>query len=139
MVDESGREPIVTIGDTFRHHLFGKNEQGVEPAEIKIWDLTRPAIDSRILEELGAYETALFHLLLLIDRQRKGEELLLTSGYPNVFYIRDMAEILWTVILSWSEVKEGWSLDARSVGNPYAYHPGSRIVSLSTPIEFVTR
>ena len=139
LVDESGKNPVARINDTFMQHLFGKNELAVEPADIRIHDLTRTSHDSRILEELDTYETALFHLLLLIDMQRKREKqesLLLKSGYPNIFYIRDMIGIVWTVLLSWSERNGGWSLDARSVGSTNGYLPGSRFVSLNTPIVY---
>jgi hypothetical protein len=142
LADESGKDPVVKIGDTFMHHLFGKSELAVEPASIHIQDITKALHDPRILEELETYETALFHLLLLIDMQRKrsavGPPLLLKSGYPNVFYIRDMAGIVWTVLLSWSERGGGWSLDARSVGSVYGYIPGSRFISLNTQITYVT-
>ena len=142
LVDEGGKDPVVKIGDTFMHHLFGKSELAVEPSSIRIQDLTRTSQDPRILEELETYETALFHLLLLVDMQRKrdtaGPSLLLKSGYPNVFYIRDMVGIAWTVLLSWSERGGGWSLDARSVGSVYEYIPGSRFISLNTQITYVT-
>ncbi len=83
---------IARVGDRFKIHFFGKYEV---PSRV-------PIIDCET-------EATLLELYTLMHRQGQGQEgLLLTSGYPNYFDIRDVFGKLRPVHCYWDG--EGWGL-----------------------------
>ena len=60
-----------------------------------------------------------------MERQSNGD--LLTNGYANIFYVRDVNGELRAVFVGWGGV--GWSVRAYSVGDPDAWRGGDRVFS----------
>lgn len=60
--------------------------------------------------------------------QGNGEDgILLTNGYANIFYIRDINGVFWAVRCPWSG--DVWYVRATSVGPPRGWGGGSRVFS----------
>lgn len=118
------------LWDNFQKHFGSKVEENVEGCDIRVHTLLSPARDLPILAEIGEEreETKLVHLWSMLKLQSEGQTgALVTNGYANVFYIRDIEGILWAVFASWSG--DEWSLSARSVEDPCRWGVGSRVCS----------
>ena len=60
--------------------------------------------------------------------QGNGEDgILLTNGYANIFYIRDIKGVFWAVGCYWGG--DGWDVSADSVGAPDVWDGGNRVFS----------
>jgi len=67
-------------------------------------------------------------MFALMAEQGNGEDgILLTNGYANIFYIRDIKGVFWAVDCDWSG--DGWSVDASSVGSPSGWGGGNQVFS----------
>lgn len=104
------------FGSNFEANFLNKVEEPVEPDTLKVFRLKKDSLDAPIIAALGAdHETKLAHLYDLLKKQKNGEKgTLLTNGYANIFYIRDVNGILWAVRALW--LRGGWRVNADSVG-----------------------
>ena len=60
--------------------------------------------------------------------QGNGEDgILLTNGYANIFYIRDIKGVFWAVGCGWDG--GGWRVGAISVEDPRGWDGGRRVFS----------
>ena len=60
--------------------------------------------------------------------QGNGEDgILLTNGYANIFYIRDIKGVFWAVSCRW--IGGGWDVSASSVEDPRGWVGGGRVFS----------
>lgn len=120
---------ISYIGDNFTELFLGQAVPMRDAYAVCSTILTRNARDKEILGELSsAAETdiaALFHLMSL---QPKGEDgHLLTNGYVNIFYCKDMNEALCAVRAVWDG--DGWDVGVGRVGHPYPWVGGRQVFS----------
>lgn len=98
-------------------------------ATLRYAKLLKSSVDGPILAELGdAQETALAQVYALMERQPKGESgALLTNGYANIFYIRDVNGTLRAVNVD--SGSDGWGVFARSVDYPLRWRGDRRVFS----------
>ena len=93
--------------------------------------LTRNDLDNEIIAALGgedAAEVGLADIWRLMERQANGEQgVLLTNGYANIFYVRDIEGTLRAVRVYWGG--SGWRVDATPVGYPFRWDAGSQVFS----------
>ncbi len=109
----------------------GKIEEHVGEQTLSYGNLTKDSVDGPIIEELGGeakVETTLSAIYGLLLKQPKGEEgALLTNGYANIFYVRDVNGTLRAVDASWHD--GGWYVYASSVESTLAWDAGGRVFS----------
>ncbi len=119
-----------SFGDNFNLHFLPKIEENVQAVDLQVHRLLRNSKDLGIRTEIGEdkEETNLAHLHHLLTLQGNGEKgVLLTNGYANIFYIRDMDGNLWAVGASWDD--GGWDLGAYSVEYPNDWDAGRQVFS----------
>ena len=122
---------ISYLGDNFKDWFLEKVEQPFVGSTLKYGKLSRSSVDGPILAELGGEaeaETTLTELYSLMEVQKNGENgTLLTNGYANIFYVRDVTGTLRAVYAYWSD--DGWSVDARAVARPAAWRDVRQVFS----------
>jgi hypothetical protein len=88
-------------------------------------------VDTPIITELGGEkvaETTLTEMFALLQKQANGKKGdLLTSGYANIFYVRDRTGVLRAVGADWYDA--GWSVYAFEVSSPHAWRAGFQVFS----------
>ncbi|MEE8131542.1 MAG: hypothetical protein V3T98_00625 [Candidatus Paceibacterota bacterium] len=128
---EKARVKISYLGDNFRANFLNKIEEPIVETALCYHKLKKSSRDIPIINELGGEnraETSLSTMFFLIEKQRNGESgALLTNGYANIFYLRNVAGVLWAVRCYWSG--GGWRVYAYSVGDPSAWGGGCRVFS----------
>ena len=90
------------------------------------------SVDDPIIEELGGKTEvrptlSQIHSLLLKQPQGKKEGVLLTNGYANIFYVKDLEGELRAVYVLWRG--GGWGVNAVSVEYPDGWYAGDRVFS----------
>ena len=122
------------IWDNFTNWFLagdGKIEEPIGEQELRYGNLTKNSVDSPIIEDLGGEakaETTLAELYDLLKKQANGEgDVLLTNGYANIFYIRNIKGVLRAVRVYWDD--DGWNVSALSVEDRLAWNAGDRVFS----------
>jgi hypothetical protein len=124
---------ISYIGDNFTTWLLGKTEEraGSGEAVLRYHTLNKSSVDASIIAELGGEtqaETTLAEVFALMAKQANGEAgALLTNGYANIFYVRDVNGVLRAVDVDWDD--DAWSVFALSVEDPRGWCGGGRMFS----------
>ncbi|MFA4890143.1 MAG: hypothetical protein WC587_00700 [Candidatus Paceibacterota bacterium] len=117
---------ISFLGDNFRNSFLSKTEEPAPEFTLCQYELKRGSRDIPIISELGGEnkaETTLSAMFGLMEMQPKGETgTLLTNGYANIFYVRDLGGVLWAVLCRWGGV--GWDVGASSVDIPNDWGAG---------------
>jgi len=107
----------------------GKIENPIKEQVLRYGNLTKGSIDRSIIEELGGeakVDTTLQELADQIKKHANGEENgLLTSGYSNIFYIKDTEGVLRAVRVYWLDA--GWYVRAFSVEDSAGWGAGRRV------------
>ncbi len=118
------------LGDNFKQYFLNKTEKNIPATELTVSELTRASVDGPILAELGdKAETSLFQFWYLLLKQSDGVPgILLTNGYANIFYIKDVNGTRWTVRAGWN-AELGWRVVAGSVGYPCRWRAGDQVFS----------
>ena len=131
---KKARVKISYLGDNFRKHFLGKNEEPASEITLSCHKLKKFSRDIPIISELGGKdkaETTLFAMFALMEMQPSGGiETLLTNGKANIFYIRDLAGVLWAVFCYWRD--GGWGVGASSVGSPLVWGGGDLAFSCNS-------
>jgi hypothetical protein len=114
------------LGDNFKEHFLGKSETNVPAQQLRVHRLCKNLKDSAIIAELGgeqSVETSLATMWELMKKQGQGQmgDLLVTSNYANIFYIRDNNGVLWAVYCRWDTVCCAWDVGARPITRPGWY------------------
>ncbi|MBI3442321.1 MAG: hypothetical protein HY007_00940 [Candidatus Sungbacteria bacterium] len=120
---------IAYLSDRFREWFLGKIEEPMAETTLCYAKLLKSSVDGPILAELGeAQETALAQVYALMERQPNCESsALLTNGYANIFYVKDVNGILRAVcVISGGD---GWYVVAYSVDVPSGWRDVSRVFS----------
>ncbi|MEK7181127.1 MAG: hypothetical protein AAB738_02210 [Patescibacteria group bacterium] len=111
---------ISYLGDNFKAWFLKKTEQPISQTMLRSQRLVKASLDQPIIAELGdeaKSETTLSEIFALISLQSNGENgVLLTNGYANIFYVRDVNGVLRAVRVYWCD--DGW------LGSAYALDGG---------------
>jgi hypothetical protein len=112
---------ISRLGDNFKKHFLPKVEKNEVAAEdLAINKLLEYAYDPAIITALGGeakVEITLGQFFSAFAKQPNGEAgPLLTNGYANVGYIRDIEGVLWAVDGFWDG--GGWDFEASPLDRP---------------------
>jgi hypothetical protein len=109
----------------------GKIEEPVGDKELRYGKLVKGTVDGPIIQELDGEakaETTLSEVFALMEKQPNREDgVLLTNGWANIFYVKDIEGVLRAVLVDWSG--DGWGVGARSVGSPDDWDAGGRVFS----------
>jgi len=128
---KKARVKISYLGDNFSIWFLGKIEESFGGSTLWCGKLRKASVDAPILSELGGEakaETSLTEMFALMEKQANGEDgILLTNGYANIFYIRDINDVLRAVGCSWND--DGWFVDARFVEYPSEWGAGRQVFS----------
>lgn len=120
---------IAYRGENFTSWFQAKTEDGPRAALVAL-ALARTAYDTEIITDLGgetSAEVALSEVWSLMERQPKGGEgVLITNGYANIFYVRDVNGALRAVGVRWYSA--GWDVDAYALGDGQ-WDDGARVFS----------
>jgi hypothetical protein len=115
---------ISTVWAEFKSRFFDKVENPTGEVTIRQYKLLRISADGPIIAELGGeakVEGTFAAAFALLQRQARGEEgFLQTTGYANIFYVRDKKAALCAVRIGWAG--DGWVVDAISVEDPLAWN-----------------
>lgn len=126
-----GQSGIKYHGDNFKQWFGGKVEEPQTETTLCSHRLKKWSRDPAIIAELGGEEkaeTTLFTIGSLLSQQAKGESgSLLTNGYANIFYVRDVEGVLRAILVRW--YGGGWYLGAHAVESPGGWNDGSRVFS----------
>ncbi|MCH7828825.1 hypothetical protein IH982_03145 [Patescibacteria group bacterium] len=117
------------LGMNFEGWFEGKTEEAVMETELRYATLTGSLVGRPILAELGdKAETTLAQIWALMERQPNGEEgVLLTGGWENVFYVRDVNGELRVVYVS--RGGSSWLVDADLATRMRSLSVGYRVFS----------
>lgn len=119
-----------TAPDAGPHRTPGVQSNATE-VNLRYQMLNRHSVDGPIIAELGGEakaETTLADVSALMVQQANGENgTLLTNGYANIFYVRDVGGVLRVVNVSW--FGGGWRVGAGSVEGPREWFAGHRVFS----------
>jgi hypothetical protein len=123
---------ISYLGDNFSEWFLGKVEEPCPETTLRYAKLNRYSVDGPILAELGnTAETTLAQIYALMERQPNGEDgVLLTNGYANIFYVRDINGALRAVYMGWKA--GGWDVYAFSVADPFGWFGGISVFSCNS-------
>ena len=131
---------ISYLDDSFTEWFLsgsGKTEDPISEQTLRYHKLRKSSVDGPIITELGGEEkseTTLTEMFSLMEKQKDGEDgVLLNNGYANIFYIRDQAGVLRTVIVLWSG--NGWNILAYSVDDPHWWPSGSQVFSRNSVLK----
>jgi len=128
---KSASVKISWLGDNLKSWFSAKVEEPIPEITLRYQELRKSSVDAPIIAELGGEakaETTLAEMFALLERQKNGESgVLLTNGYANVFYIRDVNGVLRAVDARW--FGDGWLVDAYFVGDPFRWFDGGRVFS----------
>lgn len=132
--EDADKVKISDFGDNFTGWFLkgkGKIEKSKGSTVLQYQDLKKSSLDKPIITELGGEakaETTLTEMFHLMSLQKNGKEgALLTNGYANIFYTRDINRVLRAVRVRWDVY--GWDVDAYSVDDPNGWPDGDRVVS----------
>jgi hypothetical protein len=117
---------ISFVGDAFKTQFLGKVEPPHTGSTLRCSKLVNPPALGLIVLELGGEakaETTLAELFSLMKAQKKGENgPLLTDGYANIFFIKDVDGTLHTVNVDWRwyppNYDDGWYVNAGAMTEP---------------------
>ena len=127
----SAKAMISYLGDNFKAWFLEKTEAPFVGSAISAKRLREVSLDQPIIEELGGEakaETTLTEVYALMGRQRNGESgILLTNGWANIFYVRDVTGVLRAVGVYWNG--DGWRVLARSASGPGRWVDGDQVFS----------
>lgn len=142
-VRDTGNDAKVKInylGDNFTKWFLagsGKIERPMGKQTLCYGDLKKASVDVPIITELGGAkkaETSLTELFSLMEKQGNGEGgALLTNGWTNIFYIKDMQGVLRAVYVDWNA--DGWGVLADVVSDPREWNDGYRVFSRNSALK----
>ena len=122
---------IYELGTNFKVWFLKKVEAPFAGSELLYQKLVTSSKNTPIISELGGEkkaETTLTEMFFLMEKQGRGQDGdLLTNGYANIFYIRDVDGVLRAVCVYWGG--RGWRVNACPTDNPHGWSAGPRVFS----------
>jgi hypothetical protein len=138
-ISDEAKVKISYLGDNFKAWFLkgkGKIEEPFAGSTLCSRKLLRNSVDGPIIRELGGEQKAesfLTEVFSLMEKQSKGQKgVLLNNGWWNIFYIRDLKEVLRTVYVDWRD--DGWHVRANSVENPVAWDADRLVFSRNSEL-----
>ena len=138
--DRKAKVKISYLGDNFTAWFLngdGKTEEPITEQTLRYAKLRQASLDAPIITELGGEakaETTLTEAFSLMEKQKNGESgALLSNGWWNIFYVRDINGVLRAVIVHWSD--DGWRVNASSVEDPHRWDAGDQVFSRNSVLE----
>ena len=127
-----GVNGIVYVSENFKQWFVPKVESLGTEITLRYAKLLEASLDAPIIEELGnTAETMLAYIAALMKRQKTDKSgALLTNGYANVFYVKDVMGVLRAVDVYRRD--DGWLVFASSVSHPRRWHDGYRVFSCNS-------
>lgn len=131
-IGPGARVKINGMCDNFKEWFLGKTEDPILQTTLCVHKLRLiSSLDTPIIAELGGEakaETTLQDVFSLMQMQWYGQGgILLTNGYVNIFYVRDVNGALRTVRVRWYD--DGWRVDAHDVLDPTERFYGRQVFS----------
>jgi len=135
---------ISSLGDNFTGWFLSGDSKIEDPISAQTFcchKLRKSSANGPIIKELGGEakaEAILSEMFSLLEKQGHGEEgILLTNGWANIFYIRDLAGVLRVVFVRWCD--GDWFVSAYAVESPRVWGGGGRVFSRNSALKsFVT-
>lgn len=114
----SGAElPISYLNPTFQDRFLGKVEEPMLETKLRPRRLNQSELNRSIIKALGGDDKAETQLREMLHYLKSANR---TKWF--IFYIEDVAGILWAVNVNWND--DGWNLNARSVEDPSRWNVG---------------
>ena len=130
-INDSSKVKIYDVSSNFEGWFIKKVEVPFVGGELKYQKLSKGMKDLDIVTEIGGEqkaETSLTEVYSLMEKQPNGESgALLTDGYANIFYCREVKGVLCTVDVYWCG--DGWVVYSDSVGRPSEWPGGNQVFS----------
>lgn len=130
---------ISYLGDNLTEWFLsgdGKIESPISERSLRYGKLMENSVDAPIIAELGGEQKAemtLAEMFALMEKQPNGERgTLLTNGWANIFYIRDVKGVLRAVNGCW--YGDGWLVLAYSVLFPRRWCGGRLVFSRNSSV-----
>ena len=131
--DDDASVKISGFWGSFREWFLDKVEDPIAEQTLRYAKLRKASVDGPIVDELGGKEkaeTTLAEIYDLMAKQGKGQKgVLLTNGYANIFYVKDVNGVLRAVSVHWYD--GGWLLYASALERPFGWLAGSQAFSRS--------
>lgn len=131
--DSTSKVKISQMGKNFRAWFLVKTEVPISDRRIVYYKLLKTSADRNILAELDANNkvpSTLQMIWYLICHQKNGEiGSLLNDGKANVFFVKDVNNILRAVSVLWDA--GGWQICARPIGDSMDWLEGRQIFSVN--------
>src|SRR3989344_934305 len=135
---------ISSLGDNFTGWFLSGDSKIEDPISAQTFcchKLRKSSANGPIIKELGGEakaEAILSEMFSLLEKQGHREEgILLTNGWANIFYIRDLAGVLRVVFVRWCD--GDWFVSAYAVESPRVWGGGGRVFSRNSALKsFVT-
>jgi hypothetical protein len=127
---------LSTVWSEFKSRFYGKTEAPAPEFRIRKYKLLAISPDGPIIDELGGearVEGTLAAAYALLRGQGRGQAgILQNNGYANIFYVKDLKDVLCAVRIGWDE--DGWVIDAIPVKDPLAWN-GKHEIFCPVPAE----
>lgn len=129
---QSATTKICHLGFDFKPWFREKVEPPFGGSKLCYSQLSRPrTLDCDIITALGGEdkaETSLTEICLLMEAQRFDDQNgpLLADGWGNVFFVRDVNDVLRTIWVA-RYGNDGWRIHTENVDNPFLKTSGFRI------------
>lgn len=129
--DDDAEVKISGMGSNFKNWLLGKTEEPIARQTLRYAKLRKSSVDTPIIAGQGGEEkseTTLTEMFSLMKKQRDGKTgALLTNGYANILYIRDISGVLRAVSVYW--YGHGCYVYAYEVSFPSEWYAGDQVFS----------
>lgn len=111
--------------------FLGKVEENTDSTSLKIFRLTKNALNESILIELGdKADILLSHFFALMNKQANGESgVLLLQHQKNIAYVRDKDEVLWNISCEWDYFYNCWFVFGRVLDELDGWGKNYQIIS----------
>lgn len=118
-----GKNDITWIGNNFQEWFGDMTFIMPKKAVIVFKVLNKSMNDQSILAKLKPEEVDLGFVLYCMKKSKD----MLKNGWANIFYVRDVNNVLRAVRVDWSV--DGWGVDACEVTSPYAWFGDVQVFS----------
>lgn len=135
-ISKKANVKISYTGDNFNAWFGEKIKEAFSGGILYGRKLNKNSVDGPILSELGGQEkaeTTLSEVFAMMECQATGKPgELLTNGYANIFYVRDITGTLRAVDVIW--LGDGWCVRADSVEDPDEWDAGRQVFSRNSSV-----
>jgi hypothetical protein len=130
-ISQNASVRISYIDGNFRRWFLSKIEEPFATNVLRGYKLCKASRDGPIIAELGGEkeaETTLTEIFACMELQADGKrQPLLTNGSANIFYVRDLGNVLRAVCILWHN--GGWSVGAWAIDTLNRWDGGSLVFS----------